>query len=645
LKTPTIRKRGIALAITMLVLSVMTLISVAFFQAYHSHFSITRSSRASETAAAGCEAAYDYVAYRLEHDRDWGTSEFINADRDKDPASPFIEIESLTGTHDFEGEIPDSGATITGTIYNNLRLPDTSAGNPDYPPLGTARCRIECKSGDSTRHVEFLVRLAPLFDSSAMTRADLNVDAETLTMRSRDTNRNLLRAEEDIYVPDMLGGTGQTKFYQADSDTADNNALMWAKGDIYSYDGAGGAEMVNENDEISKAQETSHGKLASQATSHFSVFDMDSGLIKVPDTHTAIPLNNPIANVPGLPQNANMAGRFTFTKRSSTVTFNANYDIPADNETQNVAFSADGIYVDVLEYYANPDDTVPTAVFRGQERTEDLIPHMPAEILEKTKRFEWKQDTGYLNGESIATDTVDVDGYNVEVQVLPDNKLVFGSEAGANFTFDLENQQVTATHDAQITVDGPFHVTSEENGVEVDPPKLLLGYEESGSVDGGVSKAVVRAKDTIDIKNGVTEGLGALISEEGDVRVQPKNTNSVTVDTSLEGSGLLVFAGRDVELTSPEETEDWNFKGLVYARGGIKMSGAVDDDGTVATPSATFEGSIVALSDPAAGSQFNGIEFSNCQDIEFIYSSKMLDAYVAQLPGERTKVETVYWRD
>ena len=340
-----------------------------------------------------------------------------------------------------------------------------------------------------------------------------------------------------------------------------------------------------------------------------------------------------------------MPGRFTFTRRSADVTFNTPYYIADgdDSRTRDIPRVANGIYIDVLEYYANPEDTVPTAVFRAKERTDDLLSavDVPAEITEKSGMFGWDEDTGVLQTDDIATTDVDIDipGYLGDVEILDNNKLIFGSETAANFTFDLENQEVTATHDAVVEVAGAFHVTSEDNGSPTPPPKLNLGYETSGSIDGGVSKSVIRAEGTIDIKNGVTEGLGALISNEGDVRIQPKNTNTVTVDSSLAGSGLLIFAGGDVELTNPEETENWIFKGLVYARGGIRMNGQ-------GSGNATFEGSIVSLQEntPEADAP-NGIEFLDCKDIEFIYSSKMLEAYVHQLPGERIQVETIYWRD
>lgn len=649
-----VKRKGIALALTMLILGVMTIISVAFFQAYSSHFSITRASRSSEIAASGCEAVFDYVSYRLEYDRNWGETDFAEADLDKDQASPYLNVTSISGSHRFEGTIPDSGAKFQGTIYNSLNVPEGGAiAGPLFPPRGTARCEVECRSGDAVRRVEFMLRVAPIFESSVLSKADLRVNAETLTMRSKDRNRNMLRSEQDIYVPNMLDGSGQTKFYQYDGSNpnttdADHNGLLWAKGDIYSYltPGDSTAEMVDEADELSAAQSTSNGRLASKASSHYSVFDMrqEQMLENIPDTHTEIPLNNPFTGTP-------MAGRFTFTRRTADVTFNATYDVPADDERETISFTGEGIYIDVLEYYANPEDTVPTAVFRAQERTDDLISIVPSQIVEDDGWGDW-EDPGYLDAGSIETTGVNIDipGYTGGVQILENNKLVFGSEDGANMTFNLEAQEVTSTHDAYIKVAGEFHVTSEsplvggdespgsEDPRVVPPPVLKLGFEADDAVNGGVSKSVIRSTGSIDISNGVTEGLGSLIADSN-VTIKPKNTSTVNVE-GLKGAGLTIYAGRDVQLTSPESVDDWKLKGVVFARGGIRMNGA---DGGI--PSATFEGSLVAMGEDFGDGNFQGIEFTDCEDIEFVYDNEMLTAYVAKLPGERIQVETVYWRD
>jgi hypothetical protein len=628
-KTTKLKNRGVALAIAMVMLTVLILIVTAFFQAYRAHFSLTRSTAASEVAMAGCESVFDYVTYRLEHDRNWGADDFGAASIVKDPAiNDQITFKSEAGTHNFSGSIAGTSTTFEGTIYNNLTNNLAGVAGVDVlalAPPSTAYCEIACKTRESTKRATFLVRVAPLFDSSVLSRADIRIGAEKLTMRSNDKNRNLLRAEGDIYVPDMLTAE-RTKFYQPDSDTPDKNGMLWAKGDIYSYlTGAPGAEQLDTAQEIADAGQSTNGKMVQGAESHFSIFEMKKEQIKVPDTQAEVV-------VP--------PGRWNFVRRKADVSYAATYagGKKGDKESSDESGTVTA-WVDIVEYYKDPEAPIPTEVYRAADRVEDIITQIPASI--KVGKKGDKKDTLGLQTDTVQTTAVAIPGYP-KVNVLDSNELVYKSADGAaNLTFDLQNQEVTATHNALITADGQFQLTSETDGLapdETPPPVLNLGYETDGSKDGGVSKAVIKAKETINIENGVTVGLGALISEGGDVKVQPKNSNEVTIDSGLEGSGLLIFAGGDVVLSNPNDTSNWNFKGLVYALGGIKMEGN-------GAESATFLGTIVARQEMAPGDGPNGIEFTDCGNIEFVYDSKMLDAYVRELDNDRIQVETIFWRD
>lgn len=610
---------GIALGITMMLLVVLTLIVSAFFQAYRSHFSLTRSSNSSEAALNAGESVYEYVVFRLEHDRTWGSLPFEAEDTAKDPTSPLITFESEEGSHRFSGRIESLDATFEGVIYNNI-AGSTSTEVTTVAGLGTALCQVTCKSGQSTKRAEFLVKVAPLFDSSVLSRADIRVDSETLRMRSNDTDRNFLRSEGDIYVPDMLDGA-QTQFLQPNGGP-DTNGMLWAKEDIYSYSSSGSATKLELGEDFARASETSHGKMVSGADSHFSVFDMSEEQLKIPDTHIAV-------SVP--------AGRWTFVRRPASVTYTAGY---SDDDEISTTTGTLNLWVDVLEYYADPDATVPTNIYRAADRTEDLAGQIPHEVDNDDVE-------GYLVTDSIETDGVVIPGFP-NVEVLEGNTLSYGGNSGANFTFDLANQKVTASHNAVVDVKGPFHLTSNPNSgspTPTPPPVLDLGFQANSSIDGGVSKTAIKATGTISIEDGVTQGLGTLISTKGDVKIQPKNSNSVLVDAGVDGlagSGLVVFAGNDVLLENPNNTQHWEFKGLVYARGNIKMNGS-------GAESATFTGSLVALDDASIPNPDpdapGGVLFSNCGNVEFIYDSKLLDAYVQTLPGDRIQVETAFWRD
>lgn len=617
---PKLKKNpGIALAVTMMLIAVLTVIVTAFFQAYRSHFSLIRSSNSSEAALNACESVFQYVTFRVEHDRTWGSVPFDDGSRAKDPVSSLVTLESELGTHQFNGKIDSLDATFQGVIYNNI-LGSPSSQVTGIAGLGTAFCRVTCKSGESTKQIEFLLKVAPLFDSSVLSRAEIRIDADKLIMRSEDANRNFIRAEESIYVPDMLFGEN-TKFLKP-SGAPDSNGMLWTKKDLYTF--TGGTEYKLESvDDFARASASSNGKLVTGADSHFSVFDLKKEQLQIPSTHQEIPVPS---------------GRWNFVRRPATVSYSADY-IDDDDVTQGTGTL--NVWVDVLEHYAHPDDTVPTKIYRGANRVEDLVAHIPAESDNDDVE-------GTLDTNSITTTDVDIPGYpSSSVVLLSDGKLTFNSDPpNSNFTFNLGNQTVNASHDAIVKVDGAFHLTSTTNpgAPTVTPPPVLdLGYEEDSTVVGGVSKTAIMARGTIAIKDGVTQGLGTLISSEGDVRIQPKNTSMVTIDTDLAGSGLLVFAGKDVVLENPNNTQNWNFKGLVYARGKVQMVGN-------GAEKVSFTGSVVALDDPStvdpdAPHAFRGIDFDECGDVEFVYDSEMLDAYVRSMPGDRIQVETAFWRD
>jgi hypothetical protein len=640
-----LRKKGIALFVVMVTSTVLALMMVAFFQAYRSHFALTRASDSSQRAGAACDSVYQYVVYRVEHDRSWGSEQF-NQSGLGDPKGSDLDVIETVGTHKFTGRVGSLDSTFEGEIYNNLSGTESTEVAAIADP-GTIVCRVSAQSGSSTRKADFVVRVAPLFDSSVLSRANLDVDAEKLLMRSRDKNRNLLRAEGDIYVPNVLTGS-DSQFLQPDSDDADDKGMLWSKGEIFSYLGAGGsAENIDEADELQAAVTNSNGKIVAGAESDFSIYDLDSSNLQLPETNREVPIQLGGVDKPG---------RWNFIRRKADVDFTATY-LDAGTGLEATKSYSEEAWIDVLEYYPEGSEE-PTEVYRAANRTDDLEDFADDSVearVKSGKKKKKKNKTVTLDLDAITTDKVEMPDYpGLDVTLLDNDQLVFESaDKEANLTFDLMTQSVLASPNATVTVKGDpnsnikgnFEVTSDTDpkalieGIGPTPPPILdLGYESDGK-----TKAVLMADGTLNIENGVTTGLGALVAKDGDVKIQPMNTDTVTVDAGAEGTGLLVFAGGNVVLSNPNETESWLFKGLVYAREGIRMEGHGQD--------ATFEGTIVALQEndptPAAPPEKaspNGIEFDDCGQIEFIYNSELLDAYVKNLPGQRIQLELVYWK-
>lgn len=621
---PKTSHRGIALATVMVMVGVLVMLSTAFFEVYRTHYALARSTITTQSASAACEAVYEYVAFRLEHDRSWGAVPFPD-EGDSRLLGPEFTVTTTAGSHIFSGRIESLDAEFTATLYNNLN----GGGSPEVANKarsGHAFCVVTAVCRDATRRAEFVLDVAPLFDSSVLTRADLRVGAQSLTIRSTDPDRNMLRAEGDILVPDLLDGQN-TRFLTEDN-RPDDRGLLWTKKKVFS-DGGGSPEEVDTDEELAKARQNSHGKVVPNGESHFSIFDINESQLQLPEDATVVSLAaDPLAS---------KGGRWTFVRREAEVDFTATYvkdGLFTDKEKEGGGTKT--MWVDVLEFYKDPDDPTPTAVYRGAERTEDIIASIPDEI------------DGFINDYELDKDSIEVsalkipayEGLGVITEVVPGDAKTYG--AHGEIRFDLTKQEVTIKSEATVEVDGPFYVTSltDPNAPSDTPPPVLdLGYEADSGALGGVAKASLVARGTISIENGVTQGLGRLVSRQGDVRIQPKNTDSVTVDASHDGSGLLVYAGRNVILNNPDQTRDWNFRGLVYARQGIKMDGG-------GAGNARFEGTIVSLQEHAAlgPDDPNGIEFVDCTDVEFIYNPDLLSGYVRELPEQRIQVQSVYWK-
>lgn len=635
-----LKKKGVALFVVMITTTVLALMMATFFKAYRSHFALTRSSVASQRAAAACDSVYQYVVYRVEHERNWGSEPFTVSGTGN-PSGDRLNVTEIIGTHRLTGSIEALDATFEAEIYNNLTDASSESAS-SMTAKDTLLCRITARSGESTRQAEFVVRVAPLFDSSVLSRSTLRVDAETLIMRSLDPNRNLLRAEGDIYVPDILTGD-DSKFLHPD-DSADERGMLWAKGDIYSLSG-GSSELIDEPEELADATKNSNGKIVSKALSDFSIYNLEESNLQLPENNKIVPLVKDGIDKPG---------RWNFVRRKADVEFTATYGVTvSQTDLETTETYNEAVWLDVLEYYP-PDATEPTEVYRAANRVEDLMAQADQTVTERVSSGKGKGKGARITSkgkgtetefeiESVETNSIILPDYgDLAVTVLEDDRLVFKStdpDSDANLTFNLLHQTVTATSDATVTINGSFEVTSEtdENAsisgiAETPPPILDLGYSADGT-----AKAALVANGTLNIENGVTTGLGALISRTGDVRIQPINTDSVTVDAGATGNGLLVFAGGDVVLKNPDETSHWLFKGLVYARNGIRMEGHGQD--------ATFEGTIVSLQENGAvAGEAHGIEFVDSGHIEFIYNPELLDAYVRELPGNRMQLELVYWK-
>jgi len=575
-------QKGIALISVMMVMGVLLMMTISFIQVNRDNIAQVNSSEKRDRAQAACAAVYNYVLYRLEHDKTFGTAPFSG---EKDTiAAPEMRVTEVAASNRLEGEIPALQATFTATLSNNLNVDATSVTGV---PAHSALLEVTCDSNGIQRSVETLIRVAPLFDSSALSRGSMNIEANSFRVRSRDKYRNLVRSEGEVRVPSVLSGTPRTRFLEPESNVTDSKGMIWAKDKIF----AGGDDIAGD---LLDANSNSGGRFVPEAKQHFQIHDLQASDIQLPTS--TIPVR---------------AGEYRFTMATATIKavsahhyeegswpFEHREDAETPWETTQL--------IHVMEYYEKPGQPSPTRVFRSNTRLDDIKPPDLRGTIDSTTVTDVQivYDTPGANSAAvpvIANDTVYID------EVEGSNKVAV----------DLLNQRIVLPPGETVSANGDFKVTTDLG----EPPFIELGSTSS-------DRAAIVADGTINLEAGVTGGFGTLVAKSGDLLLRPEGTLAVDV-TSNGYDGLVAYAGQDVILKNPSDSGRWTFNGLVYASRNFKFDANNADT--------RLEGTLVARD--------GNIDFLRAGDVDFVYNPDYLDAMLKGLPENRVELERVYWKE
>lgn len=588
----TARLKAIALPMVLLSMVVLLLLTGAFVQINRDNFSLVRASTARDEAYATCEAVYQYAIYRMEHDKYFAAAPFDATEADPDLGSDLM-VEFQEGSHRLEGTFRPLSSSFTAEIENNLNQDATS---PTGVPAHSARLRVTSEARGLSISIESLIQVAPLFDASALSRGNTSIGASRFNVRSRDPNRNLVRAEGRIDVPDLFNGTPRTRFLNADDDNFDPRGMLWTHNHIY----AGGTQV---SERLEEANRLSGGRFVPEARQHFEIYNLQSEDIQVPSN--VVPVDS---------------GEYRFTMAEATIVADTDHQweegfIITYTEEGTTRWSATQ-QVHVLEYYENPGDPTPSRVYRSVTRTDDIaVPDLRGE-------------EGETRIQSV-TINYDTPGIDESIVVEPSDIVYLDADGGDRVAVDLINQHITFPRDTTVQAENDFKITTDRG----EPP--ILQFSSSMSTDASgttTNRAALVAGGTIDLQAGITEGYGTLVATRGDLNIRPTgNTGDVDITAVREGfGGLVVFAGNDVNLENPLDTGNtWDFNGLVYARNNFNFqaNGA----------NAKVEGTLVARE--------GNINFNNAEDVDFIYNPEYLETMLNELPHNRTQLERVFWRE
>lgn len=588
--------RGLALPMVLIALVVLLMMAGAFIGVNRTNFAQVNSSERRDQARAACEAVYNYVQYRLEHDKYFAASNFIENATDLELGLE-MDVKEVQGTRRIEGSIRSLNCEFEATIFNNL---NNDAESADGVPAESALVRVTADSRGISRSIETLIKVAPLFDSSALSRGTMTIEADNFYVRSRDPYRNLVRAEGEIHVPNVLGGQSRTRFLEADGTDVDGKGMIWSKDKIFT----GSNDVATE---LADANASSGGRFVPEAKQHFEIYDLKPDDIETPSSSI------PVA-----------AGEYRFTmatanlKLTSTSVTSKTTKTKEGSKTTTTPHGANWETtqeIHVLEYYANPDDPYPTKVYRSDTRQDDIPPPpLPGTVTSnEITEVEIVYDTAGISSSIPVTigDTVHLDVNPATPEdihsVSPDPKV----------SVNLASQDVLLPPGGTVTAAGDFKITTDRG----EPPQINLGSD-------ATSRAAIVAAGNINLEAGVTHGYGTLAATKGNLSLRPTGTNSL--DVSANGQdGLVAYASNDVILENPSDTGDWTFNGLVYARNNFDFNAKGAD--------ATIEGTLVARN--------GNINFKEAGEVDFVYNPDYLNAMVRDLPESRLQVEKVYWKE
>lgn len=668
-------RRAVALITAMVACLFLLLLTGALIQTQSSAFAISQSSDARVRARAACQTLYDYCLYQLEHNREWGRDGF----KDKSEVDPVqtpganentlaslenrVVIEEIEGRI-FRGYLSEHGTSFEVEVSNALT---NSSGLVSRAGLATSHehvrlaistwdGRASSDTGRSRQHVDCLLRLAPLYDASILSRGNIEISSQQALFSSQDPFRNEIRGEGDVYLPGLT--QGRTRFVIHNEDvirkdsnlddmTYDRTGLLWAGDNIGQNMTPNGGEVLSSTSSLSQAAQRSGGRMVNNASNRADIYDLKPENIPQP----TFPAERDITVPPG---------EYRFTKAVATISYEVEVTDPEGGKRMETRTKSE--VLDVLQYHDPPHSAQPSRVMRtpttllgeGQSLKSVSIDYGDSDF----------SNTPVVIGEKFAvnssfkgtTPVKDADGNIINV---PENG--FSKQDSHSpptpVTIDLTTQTVTVAPQTRVRPlsrpensplpPSAFELTVKRgpSGEQPQRPTFVLG---SGSND-----VVFEADGNISIGAGYTKGLGTIISKTGSVTLNPIAQELKWVQKYLPGSsvpiwvlekemevttnaqyaGLVIYADKDVNITNSTNA-DWSFRGFVYARGDFHFD--------VGDQNATFYGSVVAGNnhkDPGAFKILNG------KRTTFIYDPNYLKLLTKQLPRNWTRVEPLFWSE
>ena len=641
--------------IAILVILFLTILTGALIKTQSGSFALMRVSTKQRDARIACRGLFDYCLYQLEHNRDWGKGGFRDiaeadpprlAGKEVGDLGSRVEIDSVDGGV-ISGRLTDEELHFRIEVTNALTLGaglTTSHGvlvSPEEIGLNISVGDIQRGKFRSIQTLSTVMELAPLFDSSILTRGDLHVDGQEMFVASKDPRRNEIRAQGSSELPGLL--KGDTRFLNFDpkllEDNVDSGSSAFeadGKGLLYSGEDVLSDGRILDDEQTTQASQASGGRIVRKGNKRVDVYDLTPDNISQP---TSGELKHDIEVPPG---------EFRFTTVNADVLIEEKFN--QGKGEASTRYIREIRTIDVCAYYDPPGSEEPVKIMRGElsnvtpnQRivTADIPPiegeteYTPVEVGSKF----------YLDS------SFEGSGSTADGKIIPEHGIRSNKNNGSGpVVIDLDSHSLQVAPNTRVRPKPrPKGSTLPPSSFELNvergaPPQFFLGTESND--------VILDADGDIKVGNGHTTGLGTVISRQGSVDLQPvlakeryeyvydpdkktyerKTKKGVEIQASDKYDGLVIYAGKDVNIKNPNSAK-WTFRGFVYAQGHFNFDLNNED--------ATFFGSVVSRADSSDGQP--SFAMDNGRKLGFIYDPEYLKQLTRDLPNNWTRLEAVVW--
>lgn len=614
------RQRGMALMLVLLILFVLTVLTGAFVQVNSVNLNLLTRSINRSYAEAACSTAVHYAWQRLDQNQSWGDAAYY-ASAAADEAWPTTAgANARLQTHwdgaKVTGFVKDSDCRFEIRVYNNLA--NDTVDTVNNVPKRAVRLSIDGYSRTSKRHAEVVLRKKAFVDASAVSEDQLSVTQVNSKWRisSTDPILNLIRSNDMIVAPDLLGGTTKMEFMQYGTGASSGPfGAAWAQHDIWSVFGS--VNLGTDLTQRAVAANRVKGEIVPNSGSEYQIPDLQASDLNTPENE--VPLlggtytfkiagtNNP--TIPGTAGTAAVTDPLTGAVITPAVAATA--AVPGFVQwDQSLEYRAPGVPIT-----DPPTRTLMTVSMQGPEGDLDNPVPLDHDV--------WVP----IAGTDQTNPAVQANLRTGQIAVVPDTKAVVSSG-----DFIVNGQEGAGSLSLGTNVPGMLSTTPPPPPTTSRGRRGRHGWNHYGG--HGSSNPLppeISGPSAIEVQNGSIDvlgaatGLGALLAKT-DVRMRLKNAMSTDPDV-----GIAIYAGQDVKM-------DWlatqfgttvtgsKLTGLIYAGRNFAINDAYGQDVSV-------EGAVVAKS--------GYIQINNANHVDLKYNPDYLYDILDSSTSTATRLEQI----